>query len=715
MAQTGKNPVVTLAEKGSWWRMMLAVITSLVLVGISIWVVVSAYKNVERQRDLAFEKEAEAAVDLIGDRVTYLMGQVSGMRSFLVSTDVNSTKWRDYILATDVETKFPEAFSFVYAERVERKNLDEFVKKLKKQEAGNTIYENYVVFPETPQEEMFPVKYLYTQDTEMTPLLGYDLVAIEKAAGIESEKVVRGEQVVSDLIYLKSMVSSSNRRGYAFILPVFTHFGMLEQNPEEKLKYFTGFFAAWISPEKLFGANMVDTPEAVQDFSVFDNSNEVWRSKNRKFDGVVTKKLRVFNKEFVLEFKKPVNYRVSGFGEAVPLMVLFGVVGVNLMWYLTLLSVWLSRRSAVWMAMEATKDLNKFKQAVEGVSDHVVITDVDGRILYANKAVEGITGFSRSEIIGKTPALWGGLMEKEFYEKMWKVIKINKQPYYGELRNKRKNGEIYDAEIHVSPIVDEKGDLAFFVGIERDVSKVKAVDRMKTEFLSIASHQLRTPLSAVKWFGRMLLDGDAGKLSKEQKKYVEQINQSNDREIQRVNALLNVSRIESGRIVVTPKETDFYQLIDSVISELSVGIENEKKKISFSRPKRDLMINIDPDLIQHVLSNLISNALRYSASGQIVRVEVEIEGKIVKVSVVDKGIGIPEEQQQRVFDKFFRATNALKVVTDGSGLGLYLVKTIILSSGGQVGFISEENKGSTFWFTLPLSGMEKKEGEVKLS
>jgi PAS domain S-box-containing protein len=206
------------------------------------------------------------------------------------------------------------------------------------------------------------------------------------------------------------------------------------------------------------------------------------------------------------------------------------------------------------LAESAANDLQKFKRAVEGASDHIVITDPEGVILYANPAVTTLTGYSQKEVVGKkagSKELWGGAMSPDFYKQMWQTIKIDKKTFVGEINNRRKNGQKYIAMSSISPVLNNQGEVIFFVGIERDATVEREVDRMKTEFVSFASHQLRTPLSAMKWFSEMLLTGDAGKLNQEQSEFVKNIYDSNERMIQLVKDLLDISRIESGRVLST--------------------------------------------------------------------------------------------------------------------------------------------------------------------
>ena len=426
------------------------------------------------------------------------------------------------------------------------------------------------------------------------------------------------------------------------------------------------------------------------------------------------KKLRLLNREFSLAFSGPEQLRLSFFQENLPLFVVIGGLLITGLWYGTMASVLVSRKRAVALAEEAIKDLKKFKLAVEGVSDHVIITDSEGVIIYANKAAARITGYSVKEMIGQRPSLWGKQMSESFYRKMWKTVKTDRKPFYGQLTNKRKNGELYEVDLRISPISDTKGSLVYFVGIERDITKAKAVEKMKTEFISLASHQLRTPLSAIKWFSQMLLDGDAGKLSRLQKEYMENISASNEREIHLVNSLLNISRIESGRISIAPKDTDLRKLVESVVADAGVSEDRRVRQIELEIERGIPLINTDPDLMRHVYMNLLSNAIRYTGEKGKIKVTIKIKGDTILSSVTDNGIGIPKNEQGRIFERFFRAANAMKRETEGSGLGLYLVKTIVESSGGKIWFESQEGRGTTFYFTLPVVGMKAKKGEVSL-
>lgn len=358
-------------------------------------------------------------------------------------------------------------------------------------------------------------------------------------------------------------------------------------------------------------------------------------------------------------------------------------------------------------------DLEKYLLAVDNAYDQIVITDLEGKVLYANKALERYTGYSVDEVIGKKAGvMWGGLMDKSFYENMWKVIKEEKKSFIGVLNNRRKNYEKYVVEAHITPVLDASKNIIFFVSIERDITKEKEIDRMKTEFISMAAHQLRTPLSATKWFSEMLFNGDAGKLNINQQKYLNFIHSSNERMIALVNSLLNVSRIESGRLIVEPSLINIKKLIEDIVVEIKIKTDIKKQKLIIDIDKNIPKIMLDDSLIKEIYINLLTNASKYTPEEGEINLKIYIKDNFLMSQVEDNGYGILDKDKDKIFQKFYRGENVVQK-QEGTGLGLYLIKLIVESSGGTIWFESKENKGSTFYFTIPLSGMKKKSGEIR--
>lgn len=238
--------------------------------------------------------------------------------------------------------------------------------------------------------------------------------------------------------------------------------------------------------------------------------------------------------------------------------------------------------------------------------------------------------------------------------------------------------------------------------LKQSNEKMQELDEAKDDFISMASHQLRTPLTSIKGYLSMLLDGDAGPLNETQKKFVEQASISSQRMVYLISDLLNVSRLKTGKFVIEPIETYLPDVVDQEVAQLVETAKSRQVDLTFDKPKEFPKLILDETKIRQVIMNFIDNAIHYSKSGGHIRVALNVVGNSVQYTVTDDGIGVPKADQPHLFTKFYRGENARKARPDGTGLGLFMAKKAIVASGGALLFKSEEGKGSIFGFTFPI-------------
>lgn len=245
---------------------------------------------------------------------------------------------------------------------------------------------------------------------------------------------------------------------------------------------------------------------------------------------------------------------------------------------------------------------------------------------------------------------------------------------------------------------------------KRQLQQAEKLSQMKDEFVSLAAHQLRTPPSEIGWGTEVLLSGDFGKPNKKQREHLEGIYRANQRMIGIVDAFLDVSRIELGTLVLEPKEIPIARTVQEVLSELKPLILGKKAKIEEHYDEDAKTIYTDPKIIHILFENLLSNAVKYTPSGKgVIRISVKKQPPdMLLITVADNGYGIPKAEQSKIFTKLFRAENVREKEPTGTGLGLYLVKSVVEQSGGKIRFESEENKGTSFFVSLPLRNHGKR-------
>ncbi len=271
----------------------------------------------------------------------------------------------------------------------------------------------------------------------------------------------------------------------------------------------------------------------------------------------------------------------------------------------------------------------------------------------------------------------------------------------------RKDRELFRANEEFSRVTGELSDVGKVL-VRRDIElsdankRLEGLDLVKSEFVSVAAHQLRTPLTGVRWSLQSLVDGEAGPLSEEQRKILHDSLEVTITAADLITNLLDTARIEEGRFGFKLEEHDLLPIVQKVVAATRLAAERKRIAFSASLPEVLPSVSIDAEKISIVIDNLINNAIKYTPEGGAVALTVRKRARDIEVSVADTGIGIPKEQQRQVFNQFFRARNAKLYATAGTGLGLYMAKNIVENHGGAMDFTSAENEGTSIRFTIPL-------------
>jgi signal transduction histidine kinase len=343
----------------------------------------------------------------------------------------------------------------------------------------------------------------------------------------------------------------------------------------------------------------------------------------------------------------------------------------------------------------AEKERDKTKAIITNLADGLLVLNGQNRINLINPEGERLLNVKLKEVEGK---IFGPSVKHPSLRKLARLIeeqKSGKGLFRREISLGSPAKTLETTSVSLAPREET-------VIILHDVSREKSIEKMKTEFVALAAHQLRTPLSAVKWTLKMLLDGDLGEISKEQREFIGKTYQSNERMISLINALLDVTRIEEGRYLFRAIFFQIETIVQFVINSFKEIIEKKKISLVFKKPKKKLpKVKVDVEKIRLAIDNFLDNAIRYTPVGGKVTVSLSYDKKNIEFAIKDNGVGIPKEQQKRVFTKFFRGANVVRMETEGTGLGLFIAKNIIEAHNGKTWFKSEEGKGTTFYFSLP--------------
>lgn len=344
---------------------------------------------------------------------------------------------------------------------------------------------------------------------------------------------------------------------------------------------------------------------------------------------------------------------------------------------------------------------------LDSIGEGLIAVDNKRRVMIVNRAAESMLGWKSKDMIGRE--ITGLPLEDE----AGNLLPLKKRPTYMALLTGRQTNDIYyfvrkdKTRIPIAIIVTPirlGGKIIGAVDIFRDITREREIDRAKSEFVSLASHQLRTPLGISKWYLEALNEnGFLKNASEKAKDYLNEVYKSNERLLSLVRDLLSVSRIDQGTVKDAPEKIIMADLVKEIVSSMNLIAAKNNIIVNLKMKSRNIpVLFLDSLKLHQVIENLISNAIEYSDPGGKIEIVVEKREMMILISVKDTGIGISPGDQKKLFAKFFRTAKASTRNTDGTGLGLYVVKSYVEGWGGTVTMRSTEGKGSTFTVSLPI-------------
>jgi PAS domain S-box-containing protein len=362
------------------------------------------------------------------------------------------------------------------------------------------------------------------------------------------------------------------------------------------------------------------------------------------------------------------------------------------------------------MLLAQQLDAAKSQAILEGVADGVMVMDARGQITLFNAAAERILRVSRDNVIGQMATTMSGL--DNLTETSWADLAEQWSSQDLEASEEALHEERFEVEdrvvsIRVAPVI-RQGMFEGTVSVFRDITKDVEVDRLKSDFVSMVSHELRTPMTSLKGYIDLLHSEMAGPVNDAQKRFLQILKDNADRLTVLLNDLLDISRIDTGRIRLSMEAIDLLGMINDVIVNQTPAAKKKGHTLTNLIQGSLPLVRADPNRATQILTNLTANAIHYTPTGGRVTVDAQVAEDFVFVHVADNGIGISEEEQTKLFNRFFRSDHPLVQASSGTGLGLSIVKALVELQGGQVWFESRLGEGSTFSFSLPLANREAK-------
>jgi PAS domain S-box-containing protein len=661
-----------------------------------------------------FDATAQNVFHLLEMNMTDVQGVMEGVKGlFDANKVVERDEWHTYFKAITLEERHPEIYGLGYIERVIAQDKAVFIKQVQNDTSTDPAGRpDFTIFPERQKVEYFVVKYAEPAAFD-EKALGFDVSTDAIRFQTLQKAAATGEIAITPLI---QFVTEAN--GLTLYLPLYQK-GVPTDTPEQRKMAIAGFIVGALSVPQFFhetfhlfrfprGFSMSVSQRGVEGEELFP-----------LYDSIVVSE--VAKEEFHPLYQKTVTLQFGGqtwevesiatsafkkSSQLLPTIILFGGSVISFLVCGIVIFIVISNAHMIQREKKYTEELRTTNQFLDSIIENIpamiFVKDVkELRFVRFNRAGEELLGYRRSELIGKNDYDFFPKKQADaFVEKdrtvlrKKKLVDIPEEPIMTRYRGER---ILHTQKI---PLLTDDGKLRYLLGISEDITESVREKKARAEFVTLVSHQLRTPLSTMRWSFEILRERLTHFSDAEQRlinqSYAAMLNMT-----QTINTMLTIAHIDTMKIVINRSNISLAGMLKSLVREFSIDAKYKHVQLTF-KSFDDCRMKSDSNILREIFSNLLSNAIQYTPNGGRIGVSIKKEGQQAVVTVTDNGIGIPENAMESIFERLYRAKNAKKIRPSGSGLGLYVVRLLTILLGGTVSATSQEGKGTMFIIHLPL-------------
>ncbi len=666
---------------------------------------------VQRARD-RFEYKTEDIEKAISRRMTeYEEVLRGGLGLFKTIPNVTRSQWRDYVSALEVDRYYPGLQGIGFSMMIPSGKTKEVISQVRSEG-----YPQFDVHPVGQRSETSAIVYLEPLKGRNLRAFGYDMFSEPVRREAMARARDTGNVAISGVVTLVQETKEDVQRGFLMYLPVYQR-GMPINSVEERRSALRGYVYSPFRTNDLM-SGILGSSSANIDFEIFDGEkpdpSRLLYDSDRSMQ-LAAVHLEQDHTRFVM---LPIGGRVWGIRfasnpdyvtvaeESQPLVVAIGGVAIDLLLFFSIASIARQYKRAEISAKHAAAKLaqkeEQFRAVSDTANDGIVTADSSGLIVYLNKSAEDMFEISANDAAGQPLTI---LMPPQFHSAhtagFSNFIKTGASKIIGrrvEITGRRKSGADFPLEISLAAWT--ANNKMYFTAHLRDITDRKRVERLKNEFVSTVSHEMRTPLTAIHGSLALVASGATGALPAQAAELVNVARDSSERLVRLTNDMLDLQKMETGKLAFDIRPLNVSELVRSASSSNESFVKQHGAVLECKCPDEDLFVVGDADRVIQVLTNLISNAAKYSPSLGVVTVSIEVREKLIRFLVTDQGPGVPDDFRARMFEKFAQADSSDTRQKGGTGLGLSISRMLIERMDGYIGLASD-GPGTTFYFELP--------------